>query len=115
MPTTYTTARAPHASQSGVSILADTHQLADLARDLRRAAPEAWKACRVELRAAGQLVADDAKARASYSTRIPGSIKPRSTAAGNVRISYGGDAAPNAVPIHKQGPRICSVPDSERR
>ena len=63
MPATFTSAKAPRASKSGISIYADTSQLSRLARDLRIAAPEAWKACRVALKAAGNIVAEDARAR----------------------------------------------------
>jgi hypothetical protein len=103
MPTTYTTAKAPRASRSGVAIVADTAQLSRLARDLRIAAPEAWKACRVSLRAMGRLVADDAKERASFSSRIPGSIRVRVTSGGNVKVVAGGAKAPDAAAIENQG------------
>lgn len=94
--------RAPANSKTGIPIVADTRQMTVLARDLRRASPEAWKACRVALRAAGQVVADDAKQRASFSTRIPGSIKVR-VARGNVKVVAGGPAAPNAAPLENKG------------
>lgn len=85
----------------GVSI--DARQVAYISRGIRRASPEAWKVTRVRLRAIGQTVADDVKAATSYSTRIPGSVKVRTTAAGNVKVTIGGDAAPNAVPIENKG------------
>jgi hypothetical protein len=103
MALTFGTASAPRASQSGVSIVADTRQVARLARDLRAASPVAWKACRVGLRAVGQVVADEAKSRSSYSKRIPDSIRVRTTAGGNIKVIAGGDAAPNAAPIENQG------------
>ena len=89
-------------SQSGLPVWADTSGLARLARDLRRASPEAWKACRASLQEAAAPVAADAKAAASYSTRIPGSIKVR-TGRGNVKVIAGGEAAPNAAPIENKG------------
>lgn len=97
-------ARAPTTSKSGgVKVVVDTKALARLARDLRAAAPEAWKACRVSLRAAGEIVAQDARARTSYSSRIPGSIKVRVTSGGNVKVVAGGEAAPDAAAIENRG------------
>lgn len=103
MPTTYSSAKAPRASQSGVAIVADTSQLSQLAKDLRIAAPEAWKACRVSLRAMGQVVAEDARQRASFSSRIPASIRVRVTSGGNVKVIAGGNAAPDAAAIENRG------------
>ena len=94
---------AGRASRSGVSIIADTRSLSRLARDLRRASPEAWKAYRVAVRAAAEVVMRDAKARASFSTRIPGSMKIRVTSGGNVKIVAGGDTAPDAAAIENKG------------
>jgi hypothetical protein len=69
----------------------DARQVARMARGIRGIAPEAWRAARVRLRAVGEVVAEDARQRASYSTRIPAEIKATSTAAGNVRISVTGE------------------------
>jgi bacteriophage HK97-gp10 putative tail-component len=99
----YTKASAPRTSKSGISIYADTKQLSVLARNLRIAAPEAWKACRVSLRAAGNVVASDARSRASYSSRIPASIKVRTTAGGNVKVVAGGPQAEDAAPLENKG------------
>ena len=102
MAATFSAPKAPHASQSGIPIYADTQQVSRLARALARAAPEAWAACRVSLRAAGMIVADDARGRASFSTRIPGSIRVR-TGRGNVRVVAGGPTAPDAAPLENKG------------
>jgi hypothetical protein len=90
-------------SNAGVSISVDTRALSRLAADLRYAAPESWKACRVALKAAGEIVAADARARTSYSDRIPGSIKVRVTRGGNVKVVAGGEAAPDAAAIENRG------------
>jgi hypothetical protein len=103
MTLTVSTPKAPKASRTGIPIWADTSELTALAKDLRRASPEAWKECRKQLRAAGFLVANDAKGRLGYSTRIPASIKVRTTASGNVKVRAGGDLAPNAAPIENKG------------
>lgn len=104
MSTSYTLSRkaGPKASQSGVGLTVDVSQLQGLARDLRRAAPEAWKVLRTELRLAAKVVAEDAKGRASFSTRIPGSIKVRGSGA-SLKVVAGGSAAPDAAPIENKG------------
>lgn len=94
--------RAPRASQSGIPIFADTTALTRLSRDLMAAAPEAWKACRVAMRAEAEVVAEDARQRVDYSSRIEWSIKVR-VRPGSVKIIAGGDAAPDASPIENQG------------
>lgn len=81
----------------------DARSIARASREVRRAAPEAWKALRARLLVIGNAVAEDVRADASYSTRIPGSVKVRVTAGGNVKVVMGGDAAPNAVPIENGG------------
>ena len=90
-------------SSTGEPIVADTRQLSRLARDIRACSPEAWKACRVALRAAGNVVLDQAKANAAFSHRIPQSGKVRVTAGGNVKVVFGGDAAPDAAAIENKG------------
>jgi hypothetical protein len=103
MPATFTTATAQSPSKSGVSIYADTSGLSRLARDLRLASPAAWKALRTSLRMAAEPVAEDARSRVGYSSRIEYTIKVRTTAGGNVKIVAGGEAAPNAAPIENGG------------
>lgn len=103
MALTFSAPRAPRASQSGVSVVADTRSLSRLARDLRRASPEAWKAYRVAVAGVAEIVRKDARSRASYSKRIPDSMKIRVTSAGNVKIVAGGAMAPNAAPIENKG------------
>jgi hypothetical protein len=103
MPATYAKVGSPSSSKSGISIIVDTKALSRLAADLRLAAPEAWKACRVALKAAGEIVAADARARTSYSSRIPGSVKVRTTSGGNVKVVAGGARAENAAPIENRG------------
>ncbi len=99
----YRTPTTPKASQSGVSIVCDTSSLARLARDLRRASPDAWKAYRVSVRAMAQVVLDDARSRAAFSTRIPQSGRIRITSGGNVKVVFGGDLAPDAAAIENKG------------
>ena len=96
------TVRTPQTSKTGQPIVVDTAGLNALARDLARVAPEAAKGLTKGMAGAGQVIAANAKQRASYSKRIPGSIKVRA-ARGNVKVSAGGDAAPNAAPIENKG------------
>jgi hypothetical protein len=96
------TVSTPKTSISGTPIVADVAELRALARDLARVAPEAAKGLQKGMASAGQVIAANAKQRASYSKRIPGSIKVR-VARGNVKVSAGGEAAPNAAPIENRG------------
>lgn len=86
-----------------LAVRIDSRSIARASREVRRASPEAWKALRVRLREIGQVVAGDARGDASYSDRIPQSVKVRVTGGGNVKVVMGGDAAPNAVPIENKG------------
>lgn len=90
-------------SKSGIPVAVDTRALSRLARDLRAASPEAWKAYRLAVREVAEVVKRDAQSRSSYSKRIPDSMRIRTTAAGNVKLIAGGDAAPNAAAIENRG------------
>lgn len=103
MAVTFSTPHAPRASQSGIPIYADTRQLTRLAADLRAASPEAWSACRRALRVAGELVAEDARQRVGYSSRIEYTIKVRTGGRGIVKVVAGGEGAPDAAPIENRG------------
>lgn len=82
---------------------ADTEAMSRLAKQLRQCSPAGAKAFRSGLREAGELVKQKAAANASYSSRIPGSLKVRATGRGNVNITAGGAAAPNGAPIENRG------------
>lgn len=93
----------PRSSSSLPSVGADTASLALLAADLRACSPAGAKAFRAGLREAGELIKEKAAQNASYSSLIPGSLKVRSTPKGNVRVSAGGSAAPDAAAIENRG------------
>ena len=57
------------------SIQIDTSSFAKFARALKEIDPKLKSELRRELKAAGEVVAVDARARAAFSTRIPGRIK----------------------------------------
>jgi hypothetical protein len=72
-----------------------------IARDLRNLPPETQKAVRPALRQAGRLIAQDAKTRASWSSRIPGTIRVETSVNANregVQVRAGGPSAPHARP-----------------
>lgn len=88
--------------RSGAWLTVDTRQIKGFATALRLAETPTYTRLRVALREAGNIVADDARARSSWSTRIPGSIRVRATAA-SVSVIAGGHAAPNAAPLEHRG------------
>lgn len=90
-------------SRSGSSVSIDTSQLKDLGVRLRKGSPELGRQMRTGLREIGQVVADDAKRRASFSKRIPGSIKVRTTSGFSVSVVAGGGNATDAAPIENHG------------
>lgn len=82
-------------------VLIDTSQLKKLAASLKATEPAVVKEFNKSLKAAGELIATDARARSSWSSRIPGSIRVRG--ATNIRITAGGAAAPDAAPYEHGG------------
>lgn len=93
---------ASRVSQAGFGLSVDTSQLRLLGVQLRRTAPEVWKVLRKEMRAAAEVVAAEARTQASFSTRIPASIKVKGAGA-TLKVTAGGDAAPDAAPIENGG------------
>lgn len=73
-----------------------------LARDLKAADKATGPALRRRLKTVAELVAADARSRASFSTRIPGSIRARS-GLNQASIRAGGPSAPNAAPLENKG------------
>lgn len=88
------------ASKSGVPVYADTASLSRLAKNLRQASPAVWRAYKVAVREAAEVLLADMKQRAAYSDRIPDSAHIQVTASGNVKIVFD---APNAAPIENKG------------
>lgn len=73
----------------------DTTELKNFAKVVRSASPKVAAKMRVRLKEVGEMVAEDARSKAKWSTRVPGSIKVR-TAGVKVSVVAGGDAAPHA-------------------
>lgn len=83
-----------HKQLAVVGILADG--FTELAKALREIDKTVWRDLRRDLKTAAELVADDARSRAGYSSRIPGTIKTSVTLTG-ATIKAGGDDAPHAA------------------
>jgi hypothetical protein len=75
--------------------------MVEIARDMRRLEPETRKAVRPRLRRAGQAIAGEAQRNASWSSRIPGTVRVVTSFRANregVTVRAGGNAAPHARP-----------------
>ena len=82
----------------------DTAELKLFARGLRLADRKLYLTLNKRMRLAAQVVADDAKSRASWSTKIPATIKVRGGAA---RLSVvAGKGVPYAVPYEYGGKKM---------
>lgn len=82
--------------------------VATISRDMQRLPEATRKAVRPRLRESGQTIADDAKTRASWSTRIPATIRVTASFRPNfegVTIRAGGRSAPHARPYENFGGR----------
>lgn len=82
---------------------ADASSLRTLGAQLRKAQPAMYRAAKTSLRAVGEKVAVRARANASWSTRIPATVKVRSAGLTSVIVSAGGPAAPEAKPLEHAG------------
>jgi hypothetical protein len=80
----------------------DTRDFARFAKALRRNAPLIATDLRRDLRGAGEIVAAKARQNAEWSTRIPGTIKVRTSRA-TVSVIAGGAKAPDAAPYEHKG------------
>jgi HK97 gp10 family phage protein len=91
-------------SISTSNFVVDATGLRALAADLRTVSPELYTAFRARTKAAGMLVAAEAKRRSSWSTRIPGSIKVSITNLGTgIKVTANGAKAPDAAPYENKG------------
>ena len=91
-------------SISSPGIYMDTTPLKRLADQFRLLGPEARKAMRVGIRGIVNMVRDQGRINSSYSQRIPGSIRGRTSAHGlSGSVVAGGSRAPNAAPIENKG------------
>lgn len=80
-------------------VTVNTSGLRDVAAALRQAAKRLPTAHRAALREGAEKIAVDARAKASWSTRIPGSVRVK---ARGDRVSVTADA-PDAAPLENRG------------
>jgi len=91
-------------STANANVYVDTTGLKDLARDLRRASPELSKGFRSKMKVAAEIVKTEAATRASFSRRIPSSLRVSVTGNGaTVKVAAGGARAPDAAAIENRG------------
>lgn len=91
-------------ARANASMRIDTGELKLFARGLRLADRKLYLTLNKRVRAAAQVVADDAKQRASWSTKIPSTIHVRGGAA---RLSVvAGKGVPYAVPYEYGGKKM---------
>lgn len=81
----------------------DMSSFRKFASDLRKAEPLLLKELNTRMKLAGEIVASDARSRAGFSTRIPGSIKVGVSAARGVRVYARQAQAPDARPLEHGG------------
>lgn len=95
------------ASNVGVAVYVDTRSFNRLASDLRRFAPEAYKAAQIALRGLTKRTLSKAAANASFSTQIPGSGRTSvRLLKGKVQFGSGGGGGTRAyiaAPIENRG------------
>lgn len=80
----------------------DMSDLKRFAAKLKVEAPELVKDFQQGLAAAGEIVAAKARSNASFSSRIPASIKVRRRGS-RVKIQAGSSLAPHAAPLENHG------------
>lgn len=76
--------------------------LNEFAKAVRTASPEVAKGFKSELRKGGNMVKTEAMIGSSWSSRIPGTIKVR-TSGFSVSVMAGGPGAPHAAPFENRG------------
>lgn len=81
----------------------DTAELRRFAAAARACDASIYSRLRTGLTAAGELVANEARERAEWSTRIPRTIKVSSVKATVATVSAGGPDAPHAAPLENGG------------
>ena len=91
----------------------DVAGLQALGRDLHRASRDEYGHFRKSYKAAAEIVAVEARARASFSTRIPRSIRTSGTMKG-ATVKAGGSRAPHG-PIYEKGGRHPVFGNRDRR
>lgn len=91
------------ATSYGSIIEIDVAALREAAAQMRATIPAAHAAAKKALEAGGEMVAKTAAANASYSDRIPGSLRVTVSGTLLVKVYAGGDAATDAAAIENRG------------
>jgi hypothetical protein len=81
----------------------DASSLRNLGKALRQSQPALYKATKSSLRAEGAKIAERAKRNFDWSTRIPQTVKVRTSGVASVIITAGDKTAPHAKPIEHAG------------
>jgi hypothetical protein len=100
---TIKTFKTAKSSQSAPSFVIDTSQLKEFGKRLRATSPAVAKVLRLRLHEVGDVVAEAAREEASFSTRIPGSIKVRVSGFGVKVVGNATGTAPDAAPLENKG------------
>lgn len=88
---------------AGSIIRTDASQLRSLGTRLRKTRPTVYRAIRREILRQAKQVADDAKQKADWSSRIPGTIKASAAGVNTAKVRAGGAAAPHAAAYEHGG------------
>ena len=82
---------------------ADASSLRKLGKQLRQSKPEVYRQVRRAVLASAKVIADDARQRASWSTRIPGTVRASTSGPFTAVVRAGGASVPHAGPIEHAG------------
>jgi hypothetical protein len=85
------------------SFCVSTDDMRAFARAARSVGPDVAAGLRKGVKSAADLVRDDAKSKASFSTRIPRSITSKASAGAVASVTAGGRKAPDAAPLENGG------------
>ena len=82
---------------------ADASSLRKMAKALRQARPDILRATQKSMRGVGAKVAAKVRDNASWSTRIPQTVRVSASGVNTVVVRAGGPKAPHAKPIEHAG------------
>ena len=82
---------------------ANASEVRALGSRLRKSKPEVYKELRRAVLAEARIVAEDARGLASWSSKIPGSIKASAQGINTAVVRAGGKSAPDAAPFEHAG------------
>ena len=74
-----------------------------LGAELRKSQPDVYRAVKRAVLVEAKIIAEDAKGRAEWSTRIPGTVKASTSQGLTAHVYAGGKDAPHAKPYEHAG------------